>query len=392
MKFLLSIVSIAAALPSSCAAFVAPTATVGGNPFRLNAGDEQAESDLSSFTTEKLNQGSVNDGLDKWQPWVEEFGQVLEISPKLAIQPPLPEERGKGGVTAKESIAALETVARIPRTLIVADCDIIDTPDAASAAANATIFSWATDLTAAALYASNVDLNTDDDSDDKISQAKKSWIQNWIDGGWATDSIDLGPKDVRWGAKDLTGTLMATGSDNDHNIYAKFRMPCHPVLLRASMGLKLLTGADEDSCREALQCRGKAFRGMRDALQTLVATPTERKGSIRERRAWDVSDMLSRVLSRATTLQLDDGNNQSEGDYYCIVPVHERLSHSLKENTKLVACDDEIFLVALRDIPRGEQITRDYTKAPQLEGDTSDGALRLLLQFGLPPNAWPQNE
>jgi hypothetical protein len=59
------------------------------------------------------------------------------------------------------------------------------------------------------------------------------------------------------------------------------------------------------------------------------------------------------------------------------------------ENSKLVANDEEVLLVATRDIQAGEAITRDYSKAPQLDGDTSDGALRLLLQFGLPPKAWP---
>lgn len=39
-------------------------------------------------------------------------------------------------------------------------------------------------------------------------------------------------------------------------------------------------------------------------------------------------------------------------------------------------------------IERGEAITRDYFSAPQLPGDSSSGALRLLLQFGLPPKAW----
>ena len=29
---------------------------------------------------------------------------------------------------------------------------------------------------------------------------------------------------------------------------------------------------------------------------------------------------------------------------------------------------------------------------PQLDGDDSEGALRLLLQFGLPPKAWSNSE
>jgi hypothetical protein len=53
----------------------------------------------------------------------------------------------------------------------------------------------------------------------------------------------------------------------------------------------------------------------------------------------------------------------------------------------------------------GEAITRDYTKSPKQTSNTNDdndevvdididdgSALRLLLQFGLPPNAWPEEE
>jgi hypothetical protein len=384
---------VSAALPLCCSAFACTSATWGTkgksslpkkhqSSFILNAADEQQEEDVSSFSMEQLDQYE-----DTWQPWLEQYGQLLEISPKLSMRPPLPDERGKGGVTAKDSISALEVLLRVPRKLIVADNDIRVTP-AADAATQAKKFSWATDLTAAALYALH-----GESSADEISMAKRAWIGNWVEGGWGTVGADLGPPDVRWGSKDVTGTLLATGSDNDHNIYAKFRMPCHPVLLRAEKGLAILTGADEQDAREALLCRGKNYRSMRDALLTLVETPLkDRKGSVRERRAWDVSDMLSRILSRATTLQLDDDDDGDDDGQVpnsnCVVPVHERLAHSLKENTKLVACDDEILMVATRDIPIGEQLTRDYSSAPQLDDDTSGGALRLLLQFGLPPSAW----
>ena len=58
-----------------------------------------------------------------------------------------------------------------------------------------------------------------------------------------------------------------------------------------------------DDCREALILRGKTYRSMRDALLPLILEPSdERKGSMRERRAWDVADVLSRVLSRAAFL------------------------------------------------------------------------------------------
>ena len=50
--------------------------------------------------------------------------------------------------------------------------------------------------------------------------------------------------------------------------------------------------------------------------------------------------------------------------------------------------DHVLLLVAARDIKEGEAITRDYSNAPRLDGDETDGGLRLLLQFGLPPDAW----
>ena len=180
--------------------------------------------------------------------------------------------------------------------------------------------------------------------------------------------------------------------------FAKFRMPSHPGIFKASMGLELLTnckskegdGDDEgEDALAALTARGFTYRSMRDALQELVLTSTEReaKGTVRDKRCWDVADTLDRVLSRATTLQLESGDSVS-----AIVPLHERLSHSLDGNCKLVSIGDEVLLVATRDIGEGEEVTRDYTLAPRMVNDvTKNGsALHLLLQFGLPPSAWPE--
>jgi hypothetical protein len=133
----------------------------------------------------------------------------------------------------------------------------------------------------------------------------------------------------------------------------------------------------------------------------LVQEPTSQwgRGSVRERRAWDVADTFSRVLARATALHLDP--NPDAKPTSAVAPLHERLAHSgtLGENTKLVgrdphaslatgAAEADVLLVATRAIPRGEAITRDYNSAPRLPGDETSGALRLLLQFGLPPAAW----
>eukprot|EP00957_Ditylum_brightwellii_P167133 12723050-Ditylum_brightwellii.AAC.1 len=73
-----------------------------------------------------------------------------------------------------------------------------------------------------------------------------------------------------------------------------------------------------------------------------------------------------------------------------IIPLHERLAQCDErgENVKVIAGDDDtIKILALRDIEAGEAITRDYNTAPRLDGDDTEGGLRLLLQFGLPPSA-----
>merc|ERR1712238_401394 len=96
--------------------------------------------------------------------------------------------------------------------------------------------------------------------------AKKEFIRSWTDGGWATNGVpDLGPPDANFGNKHVTGSLLSTGSDNDKNIYAKFRMPCHPVLQRASLGLAMICGYDtctEEEARNVLTLRGSTYRSM----------------------------------------------------------------------------------------------------------------------------------
>ena len=328
---------------------------------------------------------------------VSSIGDIpgLIVHDSITLRDPTPDERGKGGVevAADGSIKALEVLARIPRELIVSS---VDAPTRAlEAAANARNLTWATDLTAATLVAMHpteeeLSASSTENDIDGV-QAKKDWIRSWEAGGWATDGADLGPPDVNFGSKDVTGSLLATGTDNDHNIYAKFRMPCHPVLLRASLGLEVLTQCTEDDARETLTARGFTYRSMRDALEPLVLESSERpKGSLREKRCWDVADTLSRVQSRATTFEVEDEESDDEPVLtHAIVPIHERLEHSFNENTKVVASGDEILLVATRDIAGGEAITRNYDLSPRLLNDKSEGALHLLTQFGLPPKSWP---
>jgi hypothetical protein len=330
---------------------------------------------------------SVSEGEERyhWHDWAEENGIV---APKLSVRAPTVEERGKGGVHASESISAMEVIARIPRKLVLSACDA-----SSAAASQAKEESWAAELTAAALLA----LHPTDAEPDRWASARREWIGAWVTGGWATDNSDLGKEGVRWGASDVTGSLLATGSDNDKNIYAKFRFPCHPVVHRAALGLSGLVNVSKADALAVLEERGRAYRAMREALIPLVTSPTARaKGSVRDRRSWDVADALSRVLSRATYLQL--GESGAGGRLSCaVVPLHERLAQcdGRGENAKLVGLDplevgggEHVLLVASRDIAQGEPITRDYDQAPALSGDSSTGALRRLTQFGLPPAAW----
>jgi hypothetical protein len=332
-----------------------------------------------------------------WSRWASAHGVV---APKLAVRATLPEERGKGGFFAAEDIAELEVVARIPRALVLSP-----SAEAMSAAAEACMPAgrveagqlppqWAAELTAEALLRSSALSSRPGVCPDGIT-----WQHG---GGWATDGADLGGEDVRWGQRDVTGSLLATGSDNDANIYAKFRFPCHPVVHRAGVGLAALTGVTSSQAAiDALVLRGTCYRAMLEQMLPLVHEPTGRwgRGSVRERRAWDVADTLSRVLARATALHLDSDPDAAPTS--AVAPLHERLAHcgSRGENTRLVGRDPhagssaggaeaDVLLVATRAIPRGEPLTRDYNLAPRLPGDPTEGALRLLLQFGLPPAAW----
>jgi len=315
----------------------------------------------------------------EWLEWAAAHGVS---APKLSVRAPTDAERGKGGVFALQPIAAMEVVARIPRRLVLSASDA-----ARAAASEAREPSWATELTAEALLAVHAD---------GAAAGTRAWVGAWKEGGWATNPTDLGNEEVRWGARDVTGSLIATGSDNDKNIYAKFRFPCHPVVHRAGVGLAALTGTTSARAIDALGVRGRAYRAMRDALLKLVAAPRPTpSGSVRERKAWEVADTVSKVLARATNLELDGVPTSA------VVPLHERLAHcdSRGENTKLVGADPTaehadaaVLLVATREILPGEPLTRDYTLAPRLPDDASDGALRLVLQFGLPPDAWPREE
>lgn len=172
----------------------------------------------------------------------------ITINDKIELRDPTADERGKGGVQVvthddgSTTIKALEVLARIPRNLILASTDI--SPRIIDAVSEARNITWATGLTAVTLAALHP---TDDEitaasGDTDARQIKKAWIQSWKSGGWGSP-IDLGP-DI---AGDVVGTLITTGSDNDHNIYAKFRMPCHRKLLITSIDRFLNAGTQKHS-------------------------------------------------------------------------------------------------------------------------------------------------
>ena len=108
------------------------------------------------------------------------------IAPKLSVRPPLPEERGKGGILAAAPISCMETIARIPRGLVLAPCDAAR----AVAAAGGRDPTWASELTAAALLAMH--------ESGADGAALKEWVSSWEAGGWG-DGADLGNDEARHG-------------------------------------------------------------------------------------------------------------------------------------------------------------------------------------------------
>ena len=137
----------------------------------------------------------------------------ITINDKITISDPTPEQRGKGGVKTTSPAAALEVLARIPNDLIITtsvDSMPIEAIDAISNARNIT---WATELTAATLTALHPPVDGNMSTAIKV---KQQWISSWDRGGWGS-SQDLG-SDI---SEDIVGTLLATGSDNDKNVFAK---------------------------------------------------------------------------------------------------------------------------------------------------------------------------
>ena len=186
-----------------------------------------------------------------WLDWASENGLS---APKLQVYVPSKDERGKGGVFAAVPIAAMEVIARIPQSLIV-------TPSAACAAVTATVEepSWAAELTAATLMAMHSESTVGG-----TAAAKKQWIESWSSGGWATDSADLGREDVRWGPSDVTGSLLATGSDNDKKCDNGSRTRCYSTRSELTLLLPSARFADIDAAVPTLKLLRLTLTARRD--------------------------------------------------------------------------------------------------------------------------------
>ncbi|KAJ1462164.1 hypothetical protein M885DRAFT_506298 [Pelagophyceae sp. CCMP2097] len=248
--------------------------------------------------------------------------------------------RGDAGVVAETDVAAAEVMASVAADLVL------------STTATA---GWAGRLASAALAARASPL--------------APWVGAWRGGGWATDSADLDERDR--GCK----SLLATGSDNDSEIYRKFGMSCHPVVDRAALRLAALTGCGVAEARDALLRRGAAFRACQDGLAAQISSPAARAGlSLNERRGVEAASFFSRAAARATWL---DGR-------CAVVPLHDALDHAGAEgeNTKLVLDGDRVLLVAARALKRGDALTRDYLAAPSLAPKDAQPTLKLLLEHG----------
>ena len=153
-----------------------------------------------------------------------------------------------GAATATQNVAALEVLARVPRSLALSVPRRRD---------------WAGALTAEAIEAV------------EAGGPLASYVRSWRGGGWATSSEDLESRD-----RDTVDCLLATGSDNDFEIFKKFGMKCHPAVDRAAYRLAAICRhPDEKAARAALVERGSAWRACRETLIPLVRHPTRTEGT-----------------------------------------------------------------------------------------------------------------
>jgi len=296
-----------------------------------------------SSRTSHLHAAALAEDLDL-KSWCETAGVAVD---KLTFD--------GDSATVTQDVAALEVLARVPRSLTLCAPRRKD---------------WPGRLTAAAIEAveEGGDLG--------------SYVRSWRGGGWATSSDDLEARD-----KETVDSLLATGSDNDFEIFKKFGMKCHPAVDRAAYRLSALCRhRNEKAARAALVERGYAWRECREALIPLVRNPTRSEGTARRRRELDAAELYSRSLSRAARV----------GDDIVVCPLYDTLHDGAAGATATLVEDpggDDLLVVASRALVAGDAVTRDYGRAPSLgfiDGSDADPGsesevLRRLLQFGIYP-------
>ena len=261
---------------------------------------------------------------------------------------------GDGFAVVTQDVAALEVLVRVPRSLTLRAPRRKD---------------WPGKLTAAAIEAV------------EAGGTVARYVRSWQKGGWATSSADLEERD-----RELD-SLLATGSDNDFEIFKKFGLKCHPAVDRAALRLSLLCRhRNEKAARAALVERGFQWRSYREALIPLVRNPTRTEGTARRRRELDAAECFSRALSRAARV----------GDDIVVCPLYDTLRDGAAAATVTLVEDpngDDLLVVASRALAAGDAVTRDYGRAPGLgfiDGSDADPGsesevLRRLLHFGIYP-------
>ncbi len=196
---------------------------------------------------------------DTYYEWMSARG--IETNGKLEFRP---DARSGRGVYATGPIEAGEVIATVPWNLVIAtpvedsnrrhssnndnDSSAVDSHGDAS---------WVGRLAATALGYADADVFVNS------ALGLRPCVATWRGGGWASEAGEPDP----WYALDPMDNddfnLLATGSDNDHNIYQKFGLKCHPVVHRATLRLASICGTSPETNRDAITVRGKVRASVR---------------------------------------------------------------------------------------------------------------------------------
>jgi hypothetical protein len=210
--------------------------------FGVVVGRTQSSAELTAVTQEEdeeeEEEEEVEEVDDTYYEWMAARG--IETNGKLEYRP---EARSGRGVYATTAIEAGEVIATVPWDLVIATegGEAADDDDAG----------WVGRLASMALgYA-------DDDVVVNSALGMRPCVATWRGGGWASEA---GESDPWFALDDMDNddfSLLATGSDNDHNIYQKFGLKCHPVIHRATLRLASICGTSQGANRDAITVRGK---------------------------------------------------------------------------------------------------------------------------------------